>query len=64
MGNHGAQIIPFYINIQELIYAHNDQDQKARALQFANVRQELPDPVDDADELVVVAEVGQEADWQ
>jgi hypothetical protein len=22
------------------------------------------DPVDDADELVVVAEVGQEADWQ
>lgn len=42
MGNHGIQIIPFYINIQELIYAHNDADHAARAVQFANVRPELP----------------------
>lgn len=42
MGNHGAQIIPFYINIQELIYAHNDADHPARAVQFANVRREQP----------------------
>ncbi len=42
MGNHGAQIIPFYINIQELIYAHNDTDQAARAVQFGNIRQPQP----------------------
>ena len=42
MGNHGVQIIPFYINIQELIYAHNDADQAARAVQFGNIRQPQP----------------------
>ena len=42
MGNHGVQIIPFYINIQELIYAHNDADQAARAIQFGNIRQPQP----------------------
>jgi hypothetical protein len=42
MGNHGVQIIPFYINIQELIYAHNDDDQAARAIQFGNIRQPQP----------------------
>ena len=42
MGNHGVQIIPFYINIQELIYAHNEIDHPARAIQFANIRQEQP----------------------
>ncbi|MFN2138510.1 MAG: hypothetical protein ACK2UK_21315 [Candidatus Promineifilaceae bacterium] len=42
MGNHGVQIIPFYINIQELIYAHNDSERAARAVQFANIRQPQP----------------------
>ena len=42
MGNHGVQIIPFYINIQELIYAHNDTDHPALALQFGNIRQPQP----------------------
>jgi hypothetical protein len=42
MGNHGVQIIPFYINIQELIYAHNDAEQPARAVQFGNIRQPQP----------------------
>ena len=42
MGNHGVQIIPFYINIQELIYAHNDREQAAQAIQFGNIRQEQP----------------------
>jgi hypothetical protein len=42
MGNHGVQIIPFYINIQELIYAHNDADQAAQAIQFGNIRQPMP----------------------
>ena len=42
MGNHGVQIIPFYINIQELIYAHNEADHPARAIQFANIRQTPP----------------------
>jgi hypothetical protein len=42
MGNHGVQIIPFYINIRELIYAHNETDQAAKAVQFANIRQEQP----------------------
>jgi hypothetical protein len=42
MGNHGVQIIPFYINIQELIYAHNDSDHPARAVQFGNIRRPQP----------------------
>jgi hypothetical protein len=42
MGNHGVQIIPFYINIQELIYAHNDTEQAALAIQFGNIRQPQP----------------------
>ncbi len=42
MGNHGVQILPFYVNIQELIYAHNDADQTARAIQFGNIRQPQP----------------------
>ena len=42
MGNHGVQIIPFYINIQELIYAHNEADHPAKAVQFANIRQTPP----------------------
>jgi hypothetical protein len=42
MGNHGVQIIPFYINIQELIYAHNDADHPALAIQFGNIRQPQP----------------------
>ena len=42
MGNHGVQIIPFYINIQELIYAHNDAEQSAQAIQFGNIRQLMP----------------------
>lgn len=42
LGNHGAQILPFYIGIQELIYAHNGIDQPARAVQFTNIRQPQP----------------------
>jgi hypothetical protein len=42
MGNHGVQIIPFYINIRELIYAHNDAEQAAQAIQFGNIRQPMP----------------------
>ncbi len=42
MGNHGVQIIPFYIKIHELIYAHNDEDQAAAAIQFGNIRQPQP----------------------
>ncbi len=42
MGNHGVQIIPFYIQLQELIYAHNDSDHPARAVQFGNIRQPQP----------------------
>jgi hypothetical protein len=42
LGNHGAQILPFYIGIGELIYAHNGVDQPARAVQFTNIRQAQP----------------------
>lgn len=42
MGNFGVQIIPFYIDIQELIYAHNDADHPTQAIQFTNIRQEQP----------------------
>jgi hypothetical protein len=42
MGNHGVQIIPFYIDIQELIYAHNEAEQPAHAIQFKNLQQPQP----------------------
>lgn len=42
MGNHGIQIIPFYIDIQDLIYAHNGVDHPARAIQFKNISQSQP----------------------
>lgn len=42
MGNHGAQIIPFYVGIEELIYAYNDIHQPARSIKFPNIRQSLP----------------------
>jgi hypothetical protein len=42
LGNHGAQILPFYISVQELIYAHNGVDQPARSVQFTNIRQPQP----------------------
>jgi hypothetical protein len=42
MGNHGAQIIPFYVSIEELIYAHNGIDHPARSIKFPNIRQSVP----------------------
>ena len=42
LGNHGIQLIPSYIDIQDLIYAHNDADHPARVVQFDNLRQFQP----------------------
>ncbi|MEZ4643484.1 MAG: hypothetical protein R3E31_12255 [Chloroflexota bacterium] len=42
MGHHGAAILPFYIGMEALIAAHNEQAQAVREIQFLNVRQEQP----------------------
>lgn len=42
MGHHGAAILPFYIGMEALIAAHNEQAQAVREIQFTNVRQEQP----------------------
>jgi hypothetical protein len=42
LGNNGIQLIPFYISIEDFVYAANDRDHPVKAIQFHNIRQEQP----------------------
>ena len=42
LGNNGVQYIPFYISIDDTIYAENDRDHPVAAVQFHNVRTPQP----------------------
>jgi hypothetical protein len=42
IGNNGVQYIPFYISIDDTIYAENDSDHPVTAVQFHNVRTPQP----------------------
>ncbi|MDX1616199.1 MAG: hypothetical protein R3300_17940 [Candidatus Promineifilaceae bacterium] len=42
LGNNGIQWIPFYVGIEDVIFAANDRDQPATAVQFPSLRQPQP----------------------
>ncbi|MFZ0547231.1 MAG: hypothetical protein WAM60_17420 [Candidatus Promineifilaceae bacterium] len=42
LGNNGVQYIPFFISIDDTIYAENDSDHPVSAVQFHNVRTQQP----------------------
>lgn len=42
LGNNGIQLIPFYISIEDFVYAANDRDHPVKAIQFHNIRREQP----------------------
>ena len=42
LGNNGIQLIPFYISIEDFVYAANDRDHPTKAIQFHNIRREQP----------------------
>jgi hypothetical protein len=42
IGNNGVQFIPFFIGIEDTIFAENEVDHPVKAVQFHNVRTEQP----------------------
>lgn len=42
LGNNGVQFLPFYVSIEDVPFAANDEDHPTRAFQFHNLRQSQP----------------------
>jgi hypothetical protein len=42
LGNNGIQLIPFYVDIGDVVFAANDEDHPINAVQFHNIRQPQP----------------------